>query len=235
MGYPPFPFNILIHKMKKILSFVSIVFSLLWGFDAFSQTYVTSSPDSVCAGAQDVLYRIPPPGGVSPTVYNWSISGTGSMTIMAAPVNDSILVDWPNTVGVDTVKVFQSNGGSCVGPTASLPVVRYLPTATLAGNAATICAGSGLNGNYTVSFTGRAPYSVTYQFSDGTNTIGPVTVNGITSSTYVIDIPAVANVGTYTGSIVSAADKTCPMTSLSGTPTLTVITQPGLPVIQHID
>src|SRR5690606_4106694 len=93
-----------------------------------AQQYVTNSPDSVCAGAQDVLYRIPPPGGVSPTVYNWSITGTGTMAIMAAPVNDSILVDWPNTVGVDTVKVFQSNGGGCVGPTAALPVVRYKPT-----------------------------------------------------------------------------------------------------------
>ena len=221
--------------MKPIFKILLATIFLFGGSASFAQQYVTNSPDSVCAGSQNVLYRIPPPGGVSPTVYNWSITGTGMMNIQAAPVNDSILVNWPNTVGVDTVKVFQSNGGSCVGPTAALPVVRYLPTATLGGNAATICAGNGLNGNYTITFTGRGPYSVTYRFVSGSNVIGPITVNNITTSTYTINLPPVANAGTYTGNIVSASDKRCPILSIGGTPTLNVITQPGLPVIQHID
>ena len=156
------------------------------------------------------------------------------MNVQAAPVNDSILVNWPNTVGTDTVKVYQSNG-SCVGPTARLPVVRYRPSATLGGNTATVCAGNGVNGNYTITFTGRPPYSVTYRFTSGANTIGPVTVNNIMTPTYTINIPAVANPGTYTGNIVTANDKSCPITTINGAPTLNVVAQPVLPVIQHID
>lgn len=219
--------------MKKLYSLLTVLIAFCTIQTGYAQQYVTSSPDSVCAGAQNVLYRIPPPGGVSPTVYNWSITGTGFMNVLAAPVNDSILVNWPNTVGVDTVKVFQSNGGSCVGPTASLPVVRYLPTANLTGNTATICVGSGINGNYAINFTGRPPFSVTFQFTDGTN-IFPFTVNNIMTTTYVINIPPVPFAGTYTGTILSASDKSCPITP-TGTATLNVITQPGLPVIQHID
>lgn len=196
--------------------------------------YVTVSPDSVCAGDQDILYRVPPPGGVSPTVYTWSVTGAGTATVLAPPVNDSILVDWPNTVGTDTVKVFQSNGGGCVGPTIALPVVRYQPTATLAGNATTICTGSAVNGNYNVTFTGRPPFSLIYQFTDGVNTIGPVTVNNITTYNYTINIPAVMNAGNYVGSIISANDRGCPISSVNGHPTLTVITQPPTPSINHI-
>lgn len=228
-----FPYSTSI-DMRYIFKFLLSCFAFIMATGSFAQTYVTNSPDSVCAGAQDVLYRIPPPAGTSPTVYNWSITGTGFMSVMAAPVNDSILVDWPNTVGVDTVKVFQSNGGGCVGPTAALPVVRYKPTATLSGATATICAGTGINNQYTITFTGRPPYSVTYQFTSGANTIGPITVNNITSTTYIINIPAVANAGTYAGSITTASDKSCPAT-VAGSATLNVITQPGLPVIQHID
>lgn len=221
--------------MKNVFfrgAFMLLLFSPL---GLFAQQYVSTSPDSVCAGAQNVLYRIPPPAGVSPTVYNWSISGAGVMNVQAAPVNDSILVNWPNTVGVDTVRVFQSNGAACVGPQAVLPVVRYLPTAVLGGNTATICQGNGINGNYTITFTGRAPFSITYQFTDGVNIIGPFTVNNITTTTYTINIPAVANAGTYTGAILSASDRNCSVVNTSGAPILNVITQPALPVIQHID
>lgn len=222
--------------MEKIL-YKYLVLIVLFGFygRTEAQQYVTNSPDSVCAGAQNVVYRIPPPAGVSPTVYNWSISGGGTMNVLAAPVNDSIFVNWGNTAGVDTVRVFQSNGGTCVGPVARLPVVRYIPTAAIAGPTATICSGSGINGNYTITFTGRGPYSVTYRFVSGSDVLGPYTVNGITGNSYVINIPSVANAGTYTAEIVSATDKSCPIINISGAPVLNVISQPPLPVIQHID
>lgn len=223
--------------MRKPLSILPVlVLLLLAGLQSgFAQRYVTNSPDSVCAGSQNVVYRIPPPAGVAPTTYTWRISGTGVMNVLAAPVNDSIFVNWPNTAGVDTVKVFQSNGGGCVGPEARLPVVRYLTSATLAGNAATICAGNGINGNYTITFTGQAPFSVTYRFTSGGNTIGPFTVNNINTTTYTINLPAVPNAGTYTGTIVSARDKRCNITNLAGAPVLNVINQPAIPVIQHLD
>lgn len=221
--------------MKHFLPIIFGIMSFLCTRTGYAQQYVTNSPDSVCAGAQDVVYRIPPPAGVSPTTFNWSVTGAGAMSVFVAPVNDSIWVDWPNTAGVDTVKVFQSNGTGCVGPVASLPVVRYLTSAVFAGNTATVCAGSGINNNYTITFTGRPPFSVTYQFTSGANTIGPVTVNNITGNTYTVNIPAVANAGTYTGSIVTAHDKRCTITNTSGAPVLNVINQPATPVIQHLD
>lgn len=197
------------------------------------QSYVTSSPDSVCAGAQNVVYRIPPPADQS-SAYNWSITGVGVMTIYSAPVNDSIYVNWPATVGVDYVRVFQSVGVGCEGPEAELEVRRYLPTAVLIGSA-TACQGSAVNGSFTITFTGKAPFSATYQFTSGGNTIGPVTVNNINSTTYTINIPAVANAGTYTGSIVSAGDANCNIANPTGAPVLNVINQPAMPIIQHID
>lgn len=221
--------------MKQALLLLLIVLSALSFGSGYAQQYVTNSPDSVCAGSQDVVYRIPPPAGVSPLSYNWSITGTGVMTVLAAPVNDSIWVDWPNTAGVDTVHVFPSNGTGCVGPTASLPVVRYLTSAVLSGTAATICTGTSPGNPYTITFTGSPPFSVTYQFSDGTHTIGPVTVNNINTYTYTVNLPMVPVAGTYTGSIVSAHDKRCSMTNLSGAPTLIVINQAAPPVILHLD
>lgn len=221
--------------MKQALSLILTVVSFLLFLGGYAQQYVTNSPDSVCAGSQDVVYRIPPPAGVSPLSYNWGITGAGVMTVMAAPVNDSIWVDWPNTAGVDTVKVFPSNGTGCVGPVASLPVVRYLTSATLSGNAATLCTGTAPGDPYTITFTGSPPFSVTYQFSSGADVIGPVTVNNINTTTYTFTLPAVPNAGTYTGSIVSAHDKRCSISNLGGSPVLTVINQAAPPVILHLD
>lgn len=215
--------------MKKILF---ICFNLL--FVALqAQQYVSTSPDSVCAGAQNVVYRIPPPASQS-SVYNWSVTGAATFTNQSAPVNDSIYVNWPNTVGVDFVQVFQSAGPSCTGPQAQLEVRRYLPTATLAGSA-TICQGNPSNGAFTITFTGRAPYSVTYQFADGANIIGPITVNSITSNTYTINIPTVNTAGNYTGSIITASDKGCNISTTDGNPVLSVVSAPALPIIQHLN
>lgn len=215
--------------MKKIF-----IFCLNFLFFALqAQQYVSTSPDSVCAGAQNVVYRIPPPASQS-SVYNWSVTGAATFTNQSAPVNDSIYVNWPNTVGVDFVQVFQSAGPSCNGPQAQLEVRRYLPTATLSGSA-TICQGNPSNGAFTVTFTGRAPYSVTYQFADGANIIGPFTVNNITSTTYSISIPTVANAGNYTGSIITASDRGCTISTTTGNPVLNVVTAPTLPIIQHLN
>lgn len=198
-----------------------------------AQNYVTTSPDSVCAGAQNVVYRIPPPANQN-SVYNWSVSGAAVVNVFSAPVNDSIYVNWPPTVGVDFVRVFESAGAGCQGPEAELEVRRYLPSATFAGNAS-ICAGNGQNGAFTITFTGKAPFSVTYQFTSGGNTIGPFTVNNINSTVYTADIPVVNVAGNYTGAIINASDANCNINNTSGSPVLNVITSPPLPVIQHID
>lgn len=198
-----------------------------------AQQYVSASPDSVCAGAQNVVYRIPPPASQS-SVYNWSVTGAATFTNQSAPVNDSIYVNWPATPGVDFVQVFQSNGPNCTGPQAQLEVRRYVPTAVLSGSGS-ICQGNALNGAFTINFTGRAPYSVTYQFSDGVTTIGPFTINGITSTSYSVNLPVLTTAGNFTGSIISASDRSCVISSVSGNPGLNVFTAPPLPIIQHLD
>jgi len=216
--------------MKKKLLFLYFNFLLI---ALQAQQYVATSPDSVCAGAQNVVYRIPPPANQS-SVYNWSVTGTATFTNQSAPVNDSIYVNWPNNVGVDFVQVFQSAGPSCTGPQAQLEVRRYLPTATLAG-IGTICQGNPSNGAFTITFTGRAPYNVTYQFADGANIIGPITANNITTNTFTINIPTVNIAGNYVGSIITAADKSCNISTISGNPILNVVTAPTLPIIQHLN
>ncbi len=52
-----------------------------------------------------------------------------------------------------------------------------------------MCTGNGINNQYTISFTGRPPFSVTYQSHRGANTIGPkFTVNNINTYTYTVNI-----------------------------------------------
>jgi hypothetical protein len=219
-------------KTNLNLAFLG-AFILFMSFQSMSQSYVTSSPDSVCAGAQNVVYRIPPPANQA-SIYNWSITGAGVMTVFQAPVNDSIYVNWPNTVGVDFVRVFQSVGAGCQGPEAELEVHRYLPTATISGGA-TICQGSDAPGSFTITFTGRAPFNATFQLSSGANTLGPFTVTNHNQSTFTVNIPAVANAGNYTATITSASDRSCNITTPTGNPVLNVITAPLAPLIQHID
>ncbi|MFN4123969.1 MAG: hypothetical protein ACK4GL_11790 [Flavobacteriales bacterium] len=215
----------------KSLSFILLI--LFFNQDIDAQAYVTSSPDSVCAGAQNVVYRIPPPANQN-SVYNWSVTGAATFTNFSAPVNDSIYVNWPATAGVDFVRVFESAGAGCQGPEAELEVRRYLPTATFNGTA-TICAGNPVNNIYSVTFSGKKPFSFTYQFTSGGNTIGPFTINNINSNTYSFDLPAIANSGNYTGTIISASDGNCSINNIVNNAVLNVITSPALPVIQHLD
>jgi hypothetical protein len=217
--------------MKIKIIICSIVAFCTTHFKA--QQYVSTSPDSVCAGAQNVVYRIPPPANQN-SVYNWSVTGAATFTNQSAPVNDSIYVNWPATPGVDFVQVFQSIGPNCVGPQAQLEVRRYVPSAVLLGSGS-ICQGNALNGAFTINFSGRAPFSVTYQFSDGVTTIGPFTINGITSSSYEVNLPVLNTAGIYTGSILSASDRSCTISSVSGNPVLNVFAAPPLPIIQHLD
>jgi hypothetical protein len=135
---------------------------------------------------------------------------------------------------VDFVRVFESAGAGCEGPQAELEVRRYIPTATFNGSA-TICAGNPVNNTYSVTFTGKKPFSFTYQFSSGGNTIGPFTVNNINTNTYSFDIPNVDNAGNYNGTIISASDGNCTINNIVNNAVLNVITSPTMPQIQHID
>jgi hypothetical protein len=206
-----------------------VLFLSLFNLQAWSQAYVTSNPDSVCAGSTNVVYRIPPVSSNPTSTYNWSISGGG--TVIAQANDDSIYVNWSNTPGTDQVRVTEVSGAGCSSPQASIDVVRYRPTATVSGGPFNICAGTTGSISFDVTFTGRAPFSVTYSFTNGGFTIGPFTENNIQTKvhTITIPVPGILAAGTYTGTISAASDKgSCSATTISGNVTL-VISQPAAP------
>jgi hypothetical protein len=209
------------------------LFLILFSFSTmqlYGQQYVTTSPDSVCAGSSNQVYRIPPVSSNPTSNYSWSITGGG--TVVTQVSDDSIYVNWSNTIGSNFVNVSETTSGGCVSPQATLEVRRYRPTATLTNSTVNLCAGVGGSVSYDVNFTGRQPFSVSYVFSNGGLTIGPFTENNITTNSHQIGttIPAIlAIAGTYTCTITAASDKGgCTASSVSGTATL-IISQPAAP------
>lgn len=215
--------------MRYGLFFVCLAQFLFFG-KALAQAYVSSNPDSVCAGATNVVYRIPPAASVPTSVYTWSITGGG--TVIAQASDDSIYVNWSSTPGTNQVKLTETNQAGCSSPQASLDVVRYRPSASVSGGPFSVCAGSSSNISFDVIFSGRAPFSVTYSFTNGGTTIGPFTENNIQTKTHTINvpIPGIIPAGTYTGTISAASDKeACAATNISGSISL-VISKPSTPI-----
>ncbi len=94
----------------------------------------------------------------------------------------------------------------------SAPVtVRPLPTGEITGLSG-ICESE--SASFTVTLTGTSPWNITY--TDGTT---PVSVTGITSSPYTVNVTPAAST-TYTLSAVS--DAYCDATSLTGSAVITV-------------
>lgn len=213
--------------MKK--SFLPFLVLIALSQSVLAQGYVSSNPDSVCPGSTNVVYRIPPASAVPSSTYAWSITGTGSFSQPSG--DDSIYVNWPNTLGTDQVRVTETNGAGCTSPQATLDVVRYRPTAVVSGGPFNICAGVAGSISFTVTFTGRAPFSVTYSFSNGGSTIGPFTESNILTKvhTITVPVPGITPSGNYSGTITAASDKGgCTATSITGSLALT-ITRPAAP------
>lgn len=205
--------------------------ALLISYSAKSQQYVSSSPDSVCAGATNVVYRIPPASVNPGSTYNWSLTGGG--TIVPQASSDSIYVNWPATTGTSQVHVSETTSGGCISEEAVIDVYRYTPSAVLSGAAVNLCAGVAGSASWTVNFSGRKPFSVTYTISNGSTTIGPFTESNIQTTSHQITAnitQAQAIAGNYTVTITAASDKgACTLTDISGTSSL-VIKRPEAPV-----
>lgn len=207
-----------------IIVFLSVVFC------SKAQNYVTTIPDSVCTGATNVVYRIPPQNSIPTSTYNWSVSGGG--TIVTQADDDSIYVSWSATPGTDKVFVSETSSGGCTSSQAEMPVVRYRPTASISGGPFLFCAGVGGNISVLLTFSGQPPFSVTYRFSNGIITI-PYTENNIQEKSKIVNIAVPNNLfpGVYTGTILSASDRIgCAAAGSSGSVTLTISQPPATPV-----
>lgn len=147
--------------MKNSLLVAFTALSLFFS-NALSAQFTT--PDSVCANTQDVVYGIT---GANPnSTFSWSLSDPTAGTIdNSVATNDSVIqIDWGNTQGLYTLNVVETSATGCLGDTVSLDItIRALPTIALVGDSA--CAND--IASLAVTLTGQAPWYIDY--TDGTN------------------------------------------------------------------
>jgi len=188
--------------MKKIIV-LNFIIALYCISNLYSQN--TTNPDTVCISSTE-YYNIVNANANS--TFTWGIYH-GSGTIVSGQGTDSINIAWTNSVGIDTLWVFEINAGNCKGDTAKIKVVRLAkPTAVFTDNL--LCYGETLQ----VTFTGNAPYTLDYTLNGN-----PITQIGITTNPYTISTQS----GNY--QLVKVTDKNCVNTTLVGT-TISVISTP---------
>ena len=189
-------------RQQKIL--LMTLFLLCFGIKgAFAQTS-TSSPDTVCAGASGVPFKVTNTPG---STYYWTVPGG---TQASGGNTNSITVNWGTTPGIDSLSVVEKTASGCFGDTVKLAIyIMPLPTATISG-ADSLCYN--FAGSFNIAFTGVGPWNVTYTDGTTSTTLTNVTTNPLTvatpnlKATTTYTISAVSNkfgcTGTYSGSAV---------------------------------
>lgn len=183
---------------------------------------VTTSPDTVCAGATAQKYWISKTVG---STYFWSCTANGTQNALTS--NDTAYFDWASTTGIDTLKVVERNSNGCYGDTIRLAVFRYRPTVAIAGTDS-ICSGSATtSAPISVAFYGVAPFNFTY-------TNGTTTQSVTTSSNPYTFNTGVLTTGPKTYSITAYTDRySCPSVTGTGAAVITVFPRPSTSVISH--
>lgn len=206
------------NKLKTLLFIAFSTFCLLAAQTASAQF---TTPDSVCAGTQDVLYGITGANGSS--TYTWSVSGGGTVDNSISTNDSTIQVDWGTTPGTYTLSVVETSSTGCIGDTVTLDVtVRALPTITLAGDSVCIDDVASL----AVVLTGQAPWYIDY--TDGTNTF----TDTATTSSYIINAGGYTTTQTIT--ITGVTDGyACGATGTLPSATLFVYPKPSTGAIFH--
>jgi hypothetical protein len=188
----------------------------------FANAQSTSTPDSVCAGAQGKSYKV---AGTAGSTYSWVVNGG---TQASGGNSDSITVNWSSTAGIDTLKVVEFNVIGCPGDTMRLPVVRLvLPTVSLTG-ADSICINSATVAyKLQMDLTGVAPWTVNY-LEDGN-------ARSITTSTtpYTFNSQVYSSAGVKSYSISSVAGRLGCSGTQSGSAAVTVFPKPSTSSITH--
>jgi hypothetical protein len=127
----------------------------------------------------------------------WNITWTdGVNTFPVAGITSSPFVFTASPTVTTTYVVLNVSGGGCVGSAFGSHVVSVVPGSSMSmSGGQTICSGIGVALNFTL--TGSAPWNITW--TNGTNNF---TVNGLTSSPYVLNFTPSTSV-TYTPISVS--------------------------------
>ena len=150
--------------MKQRFTQLSIFFLFVFmGLGLSSQAQVIT-PDSVCAGSQDVVYGITAANANS--TFTWYIDAATGGTIdnSITPSNNEVQIDWGTTPGSYTVYAVETTEFGCIGDSVSLTVtVNELPSALVSSD--TVCEGF----DPTLTFTVTGQFPVTIDFTDGTN------------------------------------------------------------------
>lgn len=188
--------------MKRII--LTSVLALLAINLVLSQT--SANPDTVCAGSTEE-YKIESPNTTS--TYTWGIYN--SEGFIKTTNNSKITIQWNNTVGTDSLWVFETNKASCKGDTAKLTVVRIKAPTTQFNNQK-LCYGNKLQ----IKFTGTPPFTLEYTFNTGDKQI----IKNITDNPYTLS----GESGKYV--LLKVSSSKCSGTLVSGGITNASIAEP---------
>lgn len=181
--------------------------------DQTSGNNVIGSSQTICAGSTPSPYTGSlPTGGTGFFTYQWQSSANNSMWLNIAGATDQNYTPPALTFTQYFRRQVTSGGCAPVNSNSMSVLVVPIPTATLTG-ATMLCPGG--SAQLTLNLTGHAPWDFTW-----TNGTTPVTVNGYTSSTYLINTTPSA---TTTFSVLSVSAICAGTTSGPGVVTVTAV------------
>lgn len=209
--------------MKKIITLLFCFGLILISRTTHAQS--TISPDTVCAGSNKIYDVEPSPG----STYYWSLQGGTAFGTISAVTGrtDSISIVYSASTGMDTLQLVEAGPSGCLSDTIKLALVKLPSISVAISGTDSICQNSSSVGVLQLTFTGSAPFTITY--TDG------VTPVNITTSTnpYLITSPVYNTSGVYPYTITTASGLgSCPA-NISGSASITVFPKPSPGAINH--
>jgi hypothetical protein len=209
--------------MRKLTAFMVMV--LFYGTSKLA-AQSTVSPDTVCANANNKIYKVAMNVG---STYHWTLKN--SMGIINTPLStrtDSIAINYGSVSGIDTLKLVEQGPSGCLGDTVTMAIFILPPVTASISGTDSICVNNMSLGKISISFTGIGPWDFTY--TDGLN---PVFINGIITSPYIINSPIYSTSGIRPYSIVKASGLKSCAANMSGSASITVFPKPNTSSISH--
>ncbi len=209
--------------MRKLIA--SMVMVLLCGTGKLAAQSIVS-PDTVCANTNNKIYKVAMNVG---STYHWSLKN--KMGIINTPIpsrSDSITINYGTVSGIDTLKLVEQGPSGCLGDTVTMAIFIMPPVTAIINGADSICLNNASLGKISISFTGIGPWDFTY--TDGLN---PVSINGISSSPFIINTPVYVSSGIRPYSILKASGLKSCAANTSGSASVTVFPKPNTSPISH--
>lgn len=203
--------------MKITMKSSLVKIALFFSFAFFSQNLSAqvTYTDSVCAGSTDVVYGVTGASGSSH--YSWFLNDptAGTIDSTVSSNNGTIEIDWSTMVGTYTLSVVEHDQFGCYSDTVTLAIViNALPTVAIVADSVCI----GYSSNITFSFTGEAPWIVSY--TDGSTSF----TDTAAATPYVASLPAYNSTQTIT--VTGLSDGNSCSADPAGLPTTPVFVRP---------